>query len=123
MNYQYTSQELNAFSVSDLVSLNVINPICARDYADSKATMRPYQFFCERGMIQTTPINYSKLIPDAKATGGELKDMIKFCMVNSGGKVCPGRVKDMLNGSLCYKCFIRQTPASVCSKCGAILLG
>lgn len=122
MTYQYTIQELNELSVVDLINLNIINPIHAKDYTDSNATMYPYQFFLERGMIQTVPINFSRLIPDAKASGGDLKEIVKFCMIKSNGTACPGIVRNMLIGSTCYKCFNKQSPANICSKCGAVLI-
>ena len=59
----YTNDELKAMNVAELVDLGIVSMVCSKEW-DGKTN--PYSFFCERGMIQTIPINIDRLAIEAK---------------------------------------------------------
>lgn len=90
----YTNEELEAMDVNKLVDLGIIAKVCSNEW-DRKTN--PYKFFCERGMIQTIPINIDRLAIEAKKKHpDDLKKQIGYVMVSSGGRANPNTVKEIL---------------------------
>lgn len=119
MQYTYTSEELNNMSVVDLINFGVIASVIAGEY-DPKINMTPIQFFTMKGMIQTVPLNYFRLISDAKLVKN-MSDRIAFCMKNTNGNCNPCMIRDMLTGRTCFKCLKKQINSPSCPNCKTVL--